>query len=103
MRELGWDTLATRRKKARLCALFKAHSGQRAWRDIGRRLDGPTYFSRGDHRHKINTRKQRTDVGKFSFLNRTIDDWNQLPAAAFEGCPLTIKRFKNNLGKLVSM
>jgi hypothetical protein len=24
--------------------------------------------------------KQRTDIGKYSFVNRTIEDWNQLPA-----------------------
>jgi hypothetical protein len=27
-------------------------------------------------------RKQRTDIGKYSFLNRTIKNWNQLPAEA---------------------
>jgi hypothetical protein len=59
-----------------------------------------TYYGRGDHRFKIKLRQQRTDVGKFSFLNRTIVDWNQLPAAAFEGSPLNLGRFKRNLRKL---
>jgi hypothetical protein len=40
------------------------------------------YLSRGDHGKKIRSRKQRTDIGKYSFVNRTIQFWNQLPADA---------------------
>jgi hypothetical protein len=35
--------------------------------------------SRVDHHWKIRARKQRTDVGKYSFVNRSIIDWNLLP------------------------
>jgi hypothetical protein len=97
---LGWEPLESRRRKARLRALFKAYLGHKAWVDIKRRLYMPTYYGRGDHSFKIKLRQQRTDVGKFSFLNRTIVDWNQLPAAAFEGSPLNLCRFKRNLRKL---
>jgi hypothetical protein len=31
-----------------------------------------------DHGKKIRSRKQRTDIGKYSFVNRTIQLWNQL-------------------------
>jgi len=31
---------------------------------------------------KIRARKQRTDIGKYSFVNRTITDWNKLPEGA---------------------
>jgi hypothetical protein len=58
-------------------ALFKAHNGERPWKDIGDRLQAPYYRSRVDHRWKI-----RTDIGKFSFVNRTISDWNRLPEGA---------------------
>jgi len=27
----NWETLASRRKSSRICALFKAFSGERAW------------------------------------------------------------------------
>jgi hypothetical protein len=30
------------------------------------------YLSREDHNRKIRTRKQRTDIGKYFFVNRTI-------------------------------
>jgi hypothetical protein len=75
--ETGWETLAQRRRIARICVLFKAYTGTRAWKAIGDRLLKPCYLSRVDHNRKIGTRKQRTDVGKYSFVNRMIISWNQ--------------------------
>ena len=46
---------------------------------IGDSLHAPGYLSRGDNNRKIWARRQRTDVGKYSFVNKTIADWNQLP------------------------
>jgi hypothetical protein len=40
------------------------------------------YLSRVDHDRKIRSRKQKVDIGKYSFVNRTILLWNQLPADA---------------------
>jgi hypothetical protein len=37
----GWETLAQGRKVATICALFKAYTGERAWKSIGNRLKGP--------------------------------------------------------------
>jgi len=37
-------------------------------------------LSRVDHVQKIRDGKQRTDIGKYSFVSRIIKDWNQLPA-----------------------
>jgi hypothetical protein len=72
MSDLNWQTLSQRRKIAHICALFKAYSGERAWKFIGERLQRPNYLSRIDHDWKIRNRRQRTDIGKFSFVNRTI-------------------------------
>ncbi len=77
-------TLEKRREKSRLCALFKAIGVIGRWGEVGARLSKPTYFARNDHGFKIRQRKQRTDVGKFSFINRTIQNWNKLPAAVLE-------------------
>jgi len=66
------ETLAQRRKIARFCAIFKAYSGERAWKAIHDRLRRPYYLSRVDHVRKLRDMKQRTDVGKYSFVNRTI-------------------------------
>ena len=49
---------------------------------IGDSLQAPSYVSRVDHHWKIRARKQRTDIGKYSSVNRSITDWNQLPEAA---------------------
>jgi hypothetical protein len=65
-----------------MCALYKAYTGQRAWKTIGDRLQAPSHLSRIDHHWKIRSRKQRTDIGKYSFVNRFITDWNQLPEKA---------------------
>jgi hypothetical protein len=35
-----------------------------------------------DHYRKIRARKQRTNIGKYSFVNRSITDWNELPEGA---------------------
>jgi hypothetical protein len=34
----NWETLARRRKISRICALFKAYTGERAWKATGDRL-----------------------------------------------------------------
>jgi hypothetical protein len=75
-----WDTLAQRRTVARLCALLKVYNGERAWKTIGARLHRPYSLSRVDHVRKTKHRKQRTNIRKYSFVNRNIKIWNQLPA-----------------------
>jgi hypothetical protein len=65
-----------------MCALYKAYNGERVWKDIGDRLQAPYYLSRVDHCWKIRPRKIRTDVGKFSIVNRTNADFNWLPERA---------------------
>jgi hypothetical protein len=77
-----WESLAQRRKIARMCALYKPYTGERAWKAIGDRLQSPSYLSRIDHYWKIRASKHRTDIGKYSFVNRTITDWNKLPEGA---------------------
>ena len=51
-----WETLAHRRKTARICPVFKAHTGEQAWKAIGDRFKGPCYLSRDDHDCKISAR-----------------------------------------------
>jgi hypothetical protein len=85
--ETGWETMPQRRMIARIRALFKAYAGGPAWKAIEDRLLKPCYLSGDDHNKKIRTRKQRTDVGKYSFVNRTIKNWNQLPADLLASFP----------------
>jgi hypothetical protein len=40
--------------------------------DICDRLQRPCYLSKVDHDKKIRSRKQETDIGKYSFVNRIV-------------------------------
>jgi len=55
---------------------------ERAWKTIRDRLRRPYYLSRVEHVRKIREKKQRRDIGKYSFVNRTIKNGNQLRAEA---------------------
>jgi len=92
MNSSNWETLAPRRKLSRICTLFKAYPGDRAWKAIGDRLQRPHYLSRVDHEPKVRSRRQMTDTGKYSFVNRTIQDWNQLPAEVLGTLPVNQTR-----------
>jgi len=49
---------------------------------MGDRLQAPSYLSRVRHYWKIRARKQRIDIVKYSFVNRSITGWNRLPEGA---------------------
>ena len=89
--------MAQHRLIARICALFKAYTGRRAWKAIGDRLLKPYYLSRDNHNRKIRARKQRTDVGKYSFVNRTIISWNQLPAVLLASFHCKLNTFRKRV------
>jgi hypothetical protein len=95
----NWENLASRRKLSRICALFKAFSGERSWKAIGDRIKRPQYLSGVDHEHKIRSKRQSTDIGKYSFVNRTIEDWNQLPAEVLGTLPCKHNTLKRGQGK----
>jgi len=78
--ELNWETLSQSRKILMHMCSSKAYSGERAWKAIVDRFQRPNYLSRVDHERKIRNRRQRMDIGKYSFVNRTIRLWNRLPA-----------------------
>jgi hypothetical protein len=96
---LDWESLVQRRKIARMCALFKPYTGEREWKATGDRLQAPSYLSTVDHNRKIRARKQRSDVGKYSFVNRTITDWNQPPEGVIGALTGNTYIFRKTVGK----
>jgi len=64
-----------------MCTFYSVQWGT-GWNAITDRLRKPYYFNRVYHVSKIMDRKQRTDIGNYSFVNRTIKNWNKLPADA---------------------
>jgi len=81
--------------------LFKACAGEWARKSKGDRLKGPCHLSRVDHDRKIWARKQRRDIGKYSFVNRTIKRWNQLAAEALVTLPCKSHTFRKGFGKVI--
>ena len=61
-----------------------------------------TMLSRADHNQKIRTRKQGTDVGKYSLVKRTIKSWNQLPAHLLASFPCKLNTFTKRVKKIVT-
>ncbi len=97
-----WETLASRRKIVCVGALYKAYCGERTWKGVGNRLERPHYLSRADNNRKIRCRRQRTDRGKYWFVKRTIEDWNQLHAEVLEHLPCSSTAFRKRLRNVIS-
>jgi hypothetical protein len=92
--------LTDRRKIARILALFKEYAGERASKAIGDGLQRPCYLRRTEH-DKIRSRKQETDIGKYSFVNRVINLWNQLPADALGTLSCKPNNFRRRVRKVI--
>ena len=98
---LVWEFLAQRRKTARMCALFTAYTGERAWKAIGGRLMSPSYLSRVDHYRKIRA-GNKEQTGKYSFVNRTTTDWSKLLAEALRTSPCKPHIFRKRFRKVIT-
>jgi hypothetical protein len=100
MRRAG--NIATAQNDSKNMRSVQGITGEPAWKAIGDRLLKPCYQSRDDHNRKIRTRKQRTDVGKYSFVNRTIKNWNQLPADLLASFRCKLSTFRKRVKKVVT-
>ena len=97
----NWETLSSRKKLSHVCALFKAYSGELAWKAIFDRLQRPHYPSRVDHERKIRSRRQSTNIGKYSFANRAIQHWNQLLAKVLGTLTWKLNTLKKRVKKAI--
>jgi hypothetical protein len=96
-----WETLAQRKKTVHICALFKTYTGEWAWKCIRGRLKGPCNLSKDDHERNIWNKIQGTDVSKYSFVNRIIKMWSQLPAELLETFPFNSNIFRKRVRKVI--
>ena len=97
----NWENLTSRRKILCICALLKASSGEGAWKPKGDRLQRPHYLRRIHHERKIRNRRQTTDIEKYSFVNWTIQDWNQLPAEVLGSLPCKPNTLKKRVREVI--
>ena len=60
-------------------------------------------LSRIDHEQKISYRRQRTDIEKHSFVNKTILLWNLLPAEILGTLPYKTNVFREAVRKVIKV
>lgn len=102
-RVIIWDSLNVQREKVQLCSIFKALRGDSVSREINNRLLAAIYSGRNLYGKKVRGREQRTDISKFSFINRTIEIWKSLAPSLLEVCSEHIfKRIFNHIIKQIS-
>ena len=78
IQNLGWQTLENRRKMARLTLFYKSINVEAAV-NIPPYLTKPTTRTRQYHSQRFSRLSTSTDTYKYSFIPRTISDWNNLP------------------------
>jgi len=83
-----WETLAQHMKIACLCALLEHTLGNRHGKLYATVCEGL---------------KQRTDIRKYSFVNRTIKKWNQLPAEASRTFRCKPRTFRKGARKVINV
>ena len=85
----GLDSLETRRRDARVTMFYKIVHGIVAIspEDLG--LIPADSRTRASHRHKFRHKASPSKL-KFSFVNRTVPEWNSLPACVAEAGSLDI-------------
>ena len=79
LQELGWDDLSNRRKNLRLTLLYKIYYHQVAVDYAELDITRNPRPSR-QHEHQIRQLPARKNTFLFSFVTRTIQEWNSLPA-----------------------
>ena len=79
LKELNWDTLETRRKKARLTRMYKLSHNLININAESHLIPHPETRTRGSHPRKYFIPRASKDILKFSFFPRTINEWNSLP------------------------
>jgi hypothetical protein len=78
LKELNWSTLAERRKITRLYIFFKAHEGYLSI-PVRNLLCPVTRPTRRTHQKSYIELSPKKDTYKYSFIPRTVIDWNSLP------------------------
>ena len=79
MQDLCWDTLARRRKTARLSFMYKLTHNLIDFSAENHLKPKNKRRTRGGHDFKFLVPRAKTDIFKFSFFHRKISEWNSLP------------------------
>ena len=78
LQQLSWQTLEARRRLARLVLFYELVNGEAAIA-IPPYIQRTSVQTRQHHTDKFMMVRAATDTYKYSFIPRTIADWNKLP------------------------
>ena len=87
LQELNWQTLENRRKLARLTMMYKIRQGLVILDNASDRLRPSIRSSRASHDQAYEVPHSRANYHQFSFIPKTIRDWNALPFMFFTHPP----------------
>ena len=77
--ELHWESLADRRKAGRLSVFLRVYNDDECLADLSQKIvKAPMGRLRNYNPFRVQSINCRRDVGQYSFLPRSIRDWNKL-------------------------
>ena len=79
LKDIGWDTLEIRRKKARLTMMYKMSHNLLDMNLEDHLIPHTETRKRSSHSFKFRVPRIKKDVYKFSYFPKTIKEWNELP------------------------
>ena len=80
MAPVKWNSLASRRRASRLSTFCKVFNNKNCLRDLSEHITRePIDMLRHVHAFRVRSLHCRKNIGHYSFLPRTIRDWNSLP------------------------
>ena len=86
LEELQWDSLAMRRKASRLAIFSRVYNQESCLEDLSTLVKrAPHEHLRHTHNFRVNSITSHKNVGHYSFVPRTIRDWNMLPKEIMSG------------------
>ena len=80
LNDLNWPTLASRRKRARLTALYKYRHGLTTINTKHPPTNDARRSKRHSHELSLDIPHSGCEYRRMSFFPRTIPEWNSLPA-----------------------
>jgi hypothetical protein len=99
LKDLGWDTLELRRKKARLTMMYKMSHNLLDMNLENHLVPHTETRTRGSHPFKFRVPRINKDVYKFSYFPQTIKEWNKLPENVVNSDSVGL--FKSNLDEFL--
>ena len=100
LHHLKWESLEQRRKAQRVTNMYKICNGETVLDDSDQRLIPARIRLRTSHEKSFEVPHSRANYHKYSYVPRTIRDWNALPANVVSAPTLNV--FKRCLSDLKS-